>query len=96
MRILTEPKNALVKQYQRLIKLDNCELEFTDGALKAMASLAIERKTGARGLRSIIEDVMRDVMYELPSREDVVKVVINKRNVVNGTEPEYVLKEKAS
>jgi len=96
VRILTEPKNALVKQYQRLIKLDNCELEFTDGALKAMASLAIERKTGARGLRSIIEDVMRDVMYELPSREDVVKVVINKRNVVNGTEPEYVLKEKAS
>ncbi|MFZ2588180.1 ATP-dependent Clp protease ATP-binding subunit ClpX [Paucilactobacillus nenjiangensis] len=96
VRILTEPKNALVKQYQRLIKLDNCDLEFTDGALKAMARLAIERKTGARGLRSIIEDVMRDVMYELPSREDVVKVVINKRNVVNGSEPEYILKEKAS
>ncbi|MGO2299089.1 ATP-dependent Clp protease ATP-binding subunit ClpX [Paucilactobacillus nenjiangensis] len=96
VRILTEPKNALVKQYQRLIKLDNCDLEFTDGALKAMAMLAIERKTGARGLRSIIEDVMRDVMYELPSREDVVKVVINKRNVVNGSEPEYILKEKAS
>ena len=85
-----------LSNYQRLIKLDNCDLEFTDGALKAMARLAIERKTGARGLRSIIEDVMRDVMYELPSREDVVKVVINKRNVVNGSEPEYILKEKAS
>ena len=96
MRILTEPKNALVKQYQTLIGLDDCELEFTDGALKAMAQLAIERQTGARGLRSIIEDVMRDVMYDLPSRQDVAKVVIEKRCVTQHTAPRYVLKQEAS
>ena len=96
VRILTEPKNALVKQYQTLIGLDDCELEFTDGALKAMAQLAIERQTGARGLRSIIEDVMRDVMYDLPSRQDVAKVVIEKRCVTQHTAPRYVLKQEAS
>ncbi|WP_056936977.1 ATP-dependent Clp protease ATP-binding subunit ClpX [Limosilactobacillus gastricus] len=96
VRILTEPKNALVKQYQTLIGLDDCELEFTDGALKAMAQLAIERQTGARGLRSIIEDVMRDVMYDLPSRQDVAKVVIEKRCVTHHTAPRYVLKQEAS
>ncbi|BAP85858.1 ATP-dependent protease ATP-binding subunit ClpX [Paucilactobacillus hokkaidonensis JCM 18461] len=96
VRILTEPKNALVKQYQKLISIDNSELEFTDGALKAMAHLAIARDTGARGLRSIIEDVMRDVMFDLPSRKDVQKVIINKRSVNKHAEPEYVLKEKAS
>ena len=67
IRILTEPKNALVKQYQELIKLDGSELSFTDGALRAMAELAIKRNTGARGLRSIIEEVMQDVMFDLPS-----------------------------
>ncbi len=96
VRILTEPKNALVRQYQTLIGLDDCELEFTDGALKAMAQLAIERQTGARGLRSIIEDVMRDVMYDLPSRQDVAKVVIEKRCVTHHTAPRYVLKQEAS
>ena len=94
VRILTEPKNSLVKQYQTLIGLDDCELEFTDGALKAMAQLAIERQTGARGLRSIIEDVMRDVMYDLPSRQDVAKVVIDKRCVTHHTAPRYVLKQE--
>lgn len=69
VRILTEPKNALVKQYQELIRLDGSQLTFTDGALRAMAQLAIKRNTGARGLRSIIEDVMRDVMFDLPSRK---------------------------
>ncbi|WP_137597935.1 ATP-dependent Clp protease ATP-binding subunit ClpX [Paucilactobacillus kaifaensis] len=96
VRILTEPRNALVKQYQKLIRIDDSELEFTDGALKAMAHLAINRDTGARGLRSIIEDVMRDVMFDLPSRKDVQKVIINKRSVNKHAEPEYVLKEKAS
>lgn len=96
VRILTEPRNALVKQYQKLIRIDDSELEFTDGALKAMAHLAINRDTGARGLRSIIEDVMRDVMFDLPSRKDVQKVIINKRSVNKHSEPEYVLKEKAS
>ncbi len=97
VRILTEPKNALVKQYQELIRLDGSKLTFTDGALRAMAQLAIKRNTGARGLRSIIEDVMRDVMFDLPSRKDVEKVIIDKRCVTQHTEPRYVLKdEKAS
>ena len=97
VRILTEPKNALVKQYQELIRLDGSQLQFTDGALRAMAQLAIKRNTGARGLRSIIEDVMRDVMFYLPSRNDVAKVVIDKRCVESHGEPRYVLKdEKAS
>ena len=89
VRILTEPKNALVKQYQELIRLDGAELHFT--ALQAMAKMAIDRNTGARGLRSIIEDVMRDIMFDLPSRQDVVKVVINKECVTKHTAPEYVL-----
>ena len=97
VRILTEPKNALVKQYQELIRLDGSQLQFTDGALREMAQLAIKRNTGARGLRSIIEDVMRDVMFDLPSRNDVAKVVIDKRCVESHGEPRYVLKdEKAS
>lgn len=97
VRILTEPKNALVKQYQELIRLDGSQLQFTDGALRAMAQLAIKRNTGARGLRSIIEDVMRDVMFDLPSRNDVAKVVIDKRCMESHGEPRYVLKdEKAS
>lgn len=97
VRILTEPKNALVKQYTELIRLDGSELQFTDGALRAMAQLAIKRNTGARGLRSIIEDVMRDIMFDLPSRKDVEKVVIDKRCVTNHTEPKYIMKgEEAS
>lgn len=91
VRILTEPKNALVKQYQELIRLDGAELHFTAGALQAMAKMAIDRNTGARGLRSIIEDVMRDIMFDLPSRQDVVKVGINKECVTKHTAPEYVL-----
>lgn len=91
VRILTEPKNALVKQYQELIHLDGARLSFTPEALKAMAKMAISRNTGARGLRSIIEGVMRDVMFDLPSREDVVKVVINKGAVVNHDAPKYIL-----
>lgn len=94
IRILTEPKNALVKQYQELIKLDGSELSFTDGALRAMAELAIKRNTGARGLRSIIEEVMQDVMFDLPSREDVAKVVIGKQCVTDHAEPKYVLKDQ--
>ena len=92
VRILTEPKNALVKQYQELIHLDGSQLTFTDGALRAMAQLAIKRNTGARGLRSIIEGVMRDVMFDLPSRKDVEKVIIDKRCVTQHTEPRYVMK----
>lgn len=91
VRILTEPKNALVKQYQELIRLDGAELHFTAGALQAMSKMAIDRNTGARGLRSIIEDVMRNIMFDLPSRQDVAKVVINKECVTKHTAPGYVL-----
>jgi ATP-dependent Clp protease ATP-binding subunit ClpX len=77
IRILTEPKNAIIKQYQKLLQLDRVELSFTNDALEAAAENALKQKTGARGLRSIIEDVLLDVMYEIPSRADVKKVVIN-------------------
>ncbi|WP_281200463.1 ATP-dependent Clp protease ATP-binding subunit ClpX [Staphylococcus schleiferi] len=86
--ILTQPKNALVKQYTKMIELDGVSLEFTEEALAAISEKAIERKTGARGLRSIIEEALIDIMYDIPSTEDVVKVVITKETIVNETEPE--------
>lgn len=93
VRILTEPKNALVKQYKKLIELDGAELEFAPGALTKMAELAISRNTGARGLRSIIEDTMRDIMFDLPSRKDVSKVIITPETVTDHKEPELILKK---
>ncbi|MGV0168647.1 ATP-dependent Clp protease ATP-binding subunit ClpX [Furfurilactobacillus sp. WILCCON 0119] len=97
VRILTEPKNALVKQYTKLIGLDDVKLDFTRPALREMAKKAIARDTGARGLRSIMEEVMRDIMFDLPSRDDVEKVVITKETVTSNAEPELILKtEKAS
>ncbi|CAH1856213.1 ATP-dependent Clp protease ATP-binding subunit ClpX [Convivina intestini] len=92
--ILTQPKNALVKQYKALLGLDEVDLEFEPAALQAMADLAIERKTGARGLRSIIEAVMKEVMYDIPSRPEIAKVIITKESVLNQKSPELVLKEK--
>ncbi|MFD2046243.1 ATP-dependent protease ATP-binding subunit ClpX [Ornithinibacillus salinisoli] len=83
VEILTKPKNALVKQYVKLFQMDDVELEFEDDALVEIAKKAIERKTGARGLRSIIESIMLDVMFELPSREDIEKCVITKDTLVN-------------
>ncbi|MFS0672965.1 ATP-dependent protease ATP-binding subunit ClpX [Ornithinibacillus sp. 179-J 7C1 HS] len=83
IEILTKPKNALVKQYVKLFQMDNVELEFEKEALEEIAKKAIERKTGARGLRSIIETIMLDVMFELPSREDITKCVITKDTVIN-------------
>lgn len=80
-QILTEPKNALVKQYQELLKMDNVELEFEEDALDAIAELALKKKAGARGLRGIIEDIMMDVMFEVPSLYDVEKVIITKESV---------------
>ncbi len=85
IQILTQPKNALTKQYQALFGLEDVELEFTPEALKAMAKKALERKTGARGLRSIIEETMLDVMFEVPSQENVKLVRITKE-AVDGTE----------
>ena len=81
IEILTKPKNALVKQYQKLFQMDNVELEFEEDALKAIAKNAMERKTGARGLRSIIESIMLDIMFELPSRDDIEKCIITKDTV---------------
>ncbi len=81
VRILSEPKNSLVKQYKKLFALDGNELEFTDGALKEIASRAIERNTGARGLRAILEETMLDIMYETPSKENAEKVVITEETV---------------
>lgn len=94
VRILTEPKNALVKQYKTLLSLDDVKLHFTPQALRAIAEEAIERNTGARGLRSIIEEVMRDIMYDIPSRDDVEQVTVTKRTVVDHAEPELILKDK--
>lgn len=93
VRILTEPKNALVKQYTKLISLDGVQLEFQPEALKSMAQLAISRNTGARGLRSIIEGVMRDIMFDIPSRNDIEKVIITPETVTDHKEPELVLKQ---
>src|SRR5699024_243710 len=76
IQILTEPKNALVKQYEKLFQMDDVELEFEEEALRGIAKDAMERNTGARGLRSIIETLMLDIMYEIPSREDIEKCVI--------------------
>ena len=90
IRILTEPKNALIKQYQKLFELDDVKLEFTDEALKAIAHRAVERKTGARGLRSIIENVMTDIMYEIPSEENIGIVTITKVCVENDAAPDIV------
>ncbi|WP_425043506.1 ATP-dependent Clp protease ATP-binding subunit ClpX [Primorskyibacter sp. S87] len=85
--ILTQPKNALVKQYQRLFELEETELDFTDDALKAIARKAIDRKTGARGLRSIMEDILLDTMFELPGMDDVSKVVVNEEAVNSDAQP---------
>nr|WP_221308384.1 ATP-dependent Clp protease ATP-binding subunit ClpX [Nocardiopsis mwathae] len=90
IRILTEPRNALVKQYQRLFELDNVELEFTDDALDAIAEQGIIRGTGARGLRAIIEEVLLSVMYEVPSREDVGQVIITREAVLEHVNPTIV------
>jgi len=93
IRILTEPKNALVRQYNRLFELDGVELEFTEDALEAIADLAILRGTGARGLRAIMEEVLLSVMYEVPSREDVARVVVNREVVLEHVNPTLVPRE---
>lgn len=94
VKILKEPKNALVKQYQKLFEMDDAQLEFTDDALRVIAQEAIRRKTGARGLRSIIEEIMLDIMYELPHRSDITKCVITKEVVINREEPIIVTSER--
>jgi len=92
MQILTEPKNALVKQYQRLFSLDGVQLEISHEALEVVADLAIKRGTGARGLRAIMEETLLSVMYEVPSRLDVERVIVTPECVLNHAHPEYVLR----
>lgn len=92
VRILTEPKNALVKQYSKLLEFDGVKLEFEEEALREVAHLAIERNTGARGLRSIIEATMRDIMFEVPSNKEIEKVIISKDTVLGEAEPTLVMK----
>jgi len=87
VRILCEPKNALIKQYQKLFDMENVNLKFTDGALIAVAQQALKRKTGARGLRSILENAMLDVMYDIPSQDRVREVLINEDVIFKGTQP---------
>ena len=94
MQILKEPKNALVKQYQKLLELDDVELEFRDDALRAIAKKAIERNTGARGLRSIAENTIMESMYEVPSRDDVKKVIVTKEAVEGTEQPILVSKDE--
>jgi len=102
MTILTQPKNALTKQYAKLFKMEGVELEFKESALKSVAKKALERKTGARGLRSILEQTLLDVMYDIPSMENLSKVVIDEDVVTNGAMPKMIfedspkLSEKAS
>ncbi len=91
IRILTEPKNALIKQYQRLLKMDHVDLEFTEESLDAIAEAALVRKTGARGLRSIVEKTMNDIMYEVPSNPQIAKVIIHKECITEDKAPEIVL-----
>ena len=89
--IVTKPKNALVKQYKKLLKYDNVELEFEQEALEAIVDKAIERKTGARGLRSIIEEIMRDIMFEIPSNPNIEKCIVTKNTVLNKEAPKLVI-----
>ena len=92
--IMIKPKSALVKQYKKLFDMEDVELEFTPGALKAIASLAMKRKTGARGLRAILEDTMLTIMYDVPSRPNVRKILINEETIINRDEPEVILEEE--
>jgi ATP-dependent Clp protease ATP-binding subunit ClpX len=94
MRILIEPKNALIKQYQKLFEIDNVDLEFTDDAVEAIADQAMLRGTGARGLRAILEEVLLNVMYDVPSREDIAKVVITGEVVSDNVNPTLVPREQ--
>lgn len=95
-RILTEPKNALVKQYKKLLSLDDVDLEFTEGALDAIAEDALARKTGARGLRAILENVMMNVMYEVPSRQDVARIVLDEDTIRGKKETQVILNSESN
>ena len=94
MRILTEPKNALVKQYKKLFEMDDVELEVDEDAIRSIAKKAIAKKTGARGLRSIMESIMTDIMYEIPSRDDVSKCILTKAAIEDDVRPTLVMTDQ--
>lgn len=96
IKIITEPKNAILKQYRKLFSYDNVELEIEEDAIREVARKALERKTGARGLRSILESVMTDIMYEIPSRTDVEKCIITRETILENEKPTLVLKENGT
>jgi len=91
---LTEPKNALVKQYKKLFEFENTKLKFTDAAIRAIAEKATARKTGARGLRAVLEETMLDIMFDLPSKPDVEEVIVNDEVVLKGEQPMLVYANK--
>ena len=91
IKILTEPKNAITKQFKKMFALDDIDLIFTDDSLDALADLALERNTGARGLRSILEKILLNEMYESPSRKDIDQIILDKENVLDGIQPKLVL-----
>ena len=91
--ILTKPKNSLIKQYTKLVELDGVELEFESEAIQAIVDQAIERNTGARGLRSIIENIMRDIMFDIPSNNKITKCIITKETALNKAEPKIIMDE---
>ncbi|NLX69942.1 MAG: ATP-dependent Clp protease ATP-binding subunit ClpX [Clostridiales bacterium] len=93
VQILTQPKNALVKQYQKLLEMDGVTLEFEEEALRVIAKRAIERKTGARGLKAILEDIMLNVMFDIPSRNDIEKCIITKDTILNNSDPILIISE---
>ena len=92
-KIVVEPKNSLVKQYKKLFEIDGVELEFKEEAIEAIVDKAIELKTGARGLRSIIEDIMTDIMFEIPSDKRIEKCIITKETVKETKNPEIIINE---
>lgn len=94
MDILTKPKNALAKQYQKFFEMDNVELEFTEDALIAIAKKAIDRNTGARGLRAVVEEAILDLMYDLPSQTDVEKCIIDAKVITENKAPELIRRNK--
>ena len=93
VKILTEPKNSVIKQYQKLLEFDNVTLNFSDGALREIAKSAIKRKTGARGLKAIVEQIMTDIMYEVPSKSNIREVIINEEVIINKSKPIFIYEE---
>ena len=94
IKILTEPKNAIVKQFAKFLEMESVGLKFTDGALRAIAKEAVRRKTGARGLRSILEEVMLDPMYDLPSRRDATECIVNEDVIARKEKPMLLLENQ--